>query len=74
MIKSKLSQYLGDQGLSGYALAKEVEKNSNYSKVTIQSIVYGTRKMSLDSLSSIIKTLRLITNKDVQVSDIIEYQ
>ncbi|UCH24644.1 MAG: helix-turn-helix transcriptional regulator [Trueperaceae bacterium] len=71
MIKVKLSAYLEREGITVYQLAQRVE---GLSPKSVYTYANGTRNPSLDSLDKLVTALRELTDKPVEVSDLLEYQ
>jgi transcriptional regulator with XRE-family HTH domain len=71
VIKVKLSAYLEREGITVYQLAQRVE---GLSPKSVYTYANGTRNPSLDSLDKLVAALRELTDKPVEVSDLLEYQ
>lgn len=68
-IRVKLKEFLEQNSISAYRLAETVEDTKNQN---IYRIARGG-KPSLGTLEDIIRALRKLTGKEVQVSDLLEF-
>ena len=71
MIKVKLKEFLDQHNLSAYRVGQEVERMH---PKTVQMYASGTRTPQLENLNEVIRVLRKLTGKHVQVSDLLEYE
>lgn len=73
MIRWKLKEFLHDHNLTVYKLTKAAEGRLSSNHIYI--LARGTTKtVELETLNVLIETLQDLTNKPVNVADLLEYQ
>lgn len=70
MIKFKLDRLLEENNITRNALAREAKIRPN---VVYEMCNNETKRIELKTLDKILETLNRMTNKPINVSDIIEY-
>ena len=74
MIQVKLREFLDAQGMSVYELAQAVvDETEALSEASVYKIVSGRRNPSLASLDLLVTALRRLTEKPVQLQDVVVY-
>lgn len=69
-VKWKVKEYLQAHGLTPYRFMKE----SGLAQGTAYRLVNGdTRNLNADTLDAVIRALRTLTGKPVDVADLLEY-
>ncbi len=72
MVKWRVGQFLEQNGITPYKLSEKTR--GRISRNTIYEIARAdTKQVKLETLDTLISTLRVMTGKSVQITDLLEY-